>query len=663
MVTSVNKPKILFVSGNELPKKLAAQEGSLSLTPGNVSEHLGYIGSSINQVKRSLDKVINEQRPEALVIANDGTRFTQRAKEFAQLYGIPFNEADDFLSEQYPAEKLKQIDNKTYSERLNADPPVLAEYQHPDMKDGEKIRASVFSDVHLSNLFEGVVNNAKTSSKFADRIRLLNKSVQRADNKAREELLILNGDFLDYTYSYSWKHAELPTNKFGQIKDIDKLKAVNKDLAQEIHGDVFAELRNFLKASDNSKILYMLGNHDDVLKISPELRESLLDVMTKEITEDGRTKEIPGARNRIIFADSAKINQLGLHVEHGHRIDEECFSNDGGPAGGDWLSYIIGNVCKKLNERLETIQNDYQKQNAEKITNVKQVLDMLEDRTSMQWLKDNYAQNFGEEILNSIDVNNKAQTRKNLRYLLFKLELPMKRVKSFMKDVQKVSYIRSTSLFTHYLMGLQKKVRENKKIPVDAQQQILADQKDEFYKGLDEAFNLIKGDFASLLKKSQYFSGLYNALLQIALLNNPVARGVMKSFIKYKYNKAHTNKMQLEEAIKIADKDPKTVATINGHTHIFGNPNVLVRIGDKMKRIFAFNSGTFIPFKPGFAFKDPRTDKKSIKFGAQENYHSGWQLSADTNPDQDKVKVKARSAAKSVNYSFRKSEGVLGQAA
>lgn len=242
---------------------------------------------------------------------------------------------------------LAPVDRET---RIEASPDLFKsiELKHPEGT--KKVRVMSFSDVHTSTLNDELPAKDHTI-KFINELRKINQTVAKSDEKARHDVLVLNGDIIDFLESYVWDYKKLPTNHFGVIRDQEKLLKLLEKIANA-EPALFEELGKFLTNSKNSEIVYLPGNHDHIMKIFPLLREAFSQLIIK-----GN----PELRNRIRFADELKVPSLGLHIEHGHRIDKYDYSKNGEPNYGDYLSLVKVNVIRNIYDRLEELKTKFDK--------------------------------------------------------------------------------------------------------------------------------------------------------------------------------------------------------------------------------------------------------------------------------------------------------------
>ncbi len=199
-----------------------------------------------------------------------------------------------------------------------------------------RLKAYIVSDVHLNNdPYDKHSNKENPERKnFQKFLTELNINFSPDD----QIVLILNGDIFDITGS--WYNSVLPWDD-----DKEKVENILKDLVLEIIENnqlIIYELRQFLK-HPLSRIVYVIGNHDDLLGGYPSAQELIRDKLLNEIPKDLRKNK------HIDFVKSFEYPELGLYVEHGHRFDPfNTSSNNHEPTLGDVINILIVNRFVEL---------------------------------------------------------------------------------------------------------------------------------------------------------------------------------------------------------------------------------------------------------------------------------------------------------------------------
>lgn len=191
------------------------------------------------------------------------------------------------------------------------------------------------SDVHLNNHKYDKNNWAENPERKIFREFLSNRiSRIQSDEKF---VLILNGDILDVTGS--WFNFPVPWDE-----DTSMVEKLLHEIILEIiqnNLDIFFEFRQILKNS-NAEIVYVIGNHDGLLEVYPSAQE----LIKNKLFEGLSLSE----QERFYFATSFEYKELGLYVEHGHRLDPyNLYDSKQKPPLGDVVNILI------VNKFIETV--------------------------------------------------------------------------------------------------------------------------------------------------------------------------------------------------------------------------------------------------------------------------------------------------------------------
>lgn len=193
-----------------------------------------------------------------------------------------------------------------------------------------KLTLYVVSDVHLNNHKYDKNDFAENPERKIFR-EFLSRVIDEFES-GEQILLVLNGDIFDITSS--WFNSLMPWEENANIEELVckvVLEIINNNL------DVFHELREILKRG-SSKIVYVIGNHDGLLEIYPNaqklIKNKLLEGLSSELTES----------NPIKFVNCYENKELGLYVEHGHRLDpHNLYDSTQKPPLGDVINILIVN--------------------------------------------------------------------------------------------------------------------------------------------------------------------------------------------------------------------------------------------------------------------------------------------------------------------------------
>ena len=191
------------------------------------------------------------------------------------------------------------------------------------------------SDVHLNNHSYDKNNWAENPERKIFREFLSNViSKIQPDEKF---LLILNGDIFDITGS--WFTLPLPWDD-----DLESVEKLLHDVILEIiqnNLDIFHELRQIFK-NPNAEIIYVIGNHDGLLEVYPSAQK----LIKNKLLEGFSLAD----QERFSFVTSFEYKELGLYVEHGHRLDPyNLYDSKQKPPLGDVVNVLI------VNKLIETV--------------------------------------------------------------------------------------------------------------------------------------------------------------------------------------------------------------------------------------------------------------------------------------------------------------------
>jgi len=297
----------------------------------------------------AIDKLFRAFQPDALHILTPESSLGQRVKKYADRNGIRYtsSKAGDV---NISREALIPLDNQSFSSKQIANPLVHNSYEFINKQKLDRIRLASFSDVHISTIANDLPKGNHSENFLIDLKAFVSKS-ERSQNKSRQDLLTLNGDFFDLLESYIWDYGELPVKKEGRLVDPEKVvQLFEKMLGQNQR--IISQFTKYLQSSPDAKLIYVIGNHDFLFKLSPTLREMFQRACLPNADEAER-------KQKIIFTDDLKVEDLGLHIEHGHRLDKYDYSSNGDVCWGDWLAYIKIQVIKNIIKRLEGLKSKY----------------------------------------------------------------------------------------------------------------------------------------------------------------------------------------------------------------------------------------------------------------------------------------------------------------
>ncbi len=217
----------------------------------------------------------------------------------------------------------------------------MAESEQTSCHISKFLKIHVVSDVHLNDKYydKNVFAENPEKKHFREFLTSLNKSYAVND----QVILILNGDILDVTSC--WNESTLPWDT-----NTEKVEAILKNIITRIIENNIAIIEEFKQLLKHplSKIVYVIGNHDNLIgqyKVAQEL-----------ITEKLFEELIPEMKNdRISFVNSYEYPELGLYLEHGHRFDPLNTSDNHQPCFGDVISILMVNhSVEEIITRLKT---------------------------------------------------------------------------------------------------------------------------------------------------------------------------------------------------------------------------------------------------------------------------------------------------------------------
>ena len=202
-------------------------------------------------------------------------------------------------------------------------------------EDFDCLKAFIVSDVHLNNHPYNMERETENPRRRNFRLFLtqLNREIRPSD----KALLILNGDILDITGS--WVDSPMPW-------DSDR-KAVEKALQRlllailENNLAMIVEIRKFLR-NPFSEVIYVFGNHDGLLQHYPSAQTVIRNFIAMHVPghPDHGSESM---HHRIRFVERFVSEELGLYVEHGHRLDPFNRSAVIQPPLGDVINVLIVN--------------------------------------------------------------------------------------------------------------------------------------------------------------------------------------------------------------------------------------------------------------------------------------------------------------------------------
>jgi UDP-2,3-diacylglucosamine pyrophosphatase LpxH len=205
----------------------------------------------------------------------------------------------------------------------------------------ESQRTLIIGDTHLNGF-----NGNDHSRHLAEHLN--RNCLPRIENspKDQEELIILNGDFYDFSETFIWQHEKVP---YGHNDEANNLETFN--LIRDSNREVTNELNNILQSNPNTKLVFVFGNHDHLMLVDNKLREEFQQQFLPDATTEERNQ-------RILFTKSLRLPLLKTQIEHGHRIDKFDYSEANEANMGDYLSYVkmmvIKNIVKRLNDITDT---------------------------------------------------------------------------------------------------------------------------------------------------------------------------------------------------------------------------------------------------------------------------------------------------------------------
>lgn len=194
------------------------------------------------------------------------------------------------------------------------------------------LKIHIVSDVHLNDkIYDKKLHRENPEKKyFREYLSSLNKN-QKINDQA---ILILNGDIFDITSC--WHDFTLPWDY-----DKEKVVLILKEILTKIienNTAVINELKLFL-ANPLNKIVYVIGNHDSALGQHTTAQAIISDVLLADSSS---------SNDQLSFVDSYEYPELGLYVEHGHRLDPLNASKGGEPCFGEVINIMVINHSVEL---------------------------------------------------------------------------------------------------------------------------------------------------------------------------------------------------------------------------------------------------------------------------------------------------------------------------
>ena len=230
---------------------------------------------------------------------------------------------------------------------LSGIPQLL--YVYP-MKGTKVLYAASLSDEHLHSIgFEyGIKPDREV---LISQIKQLTQIAKQ--NPSNEVILFINGDFLDYLESYIWEYKDMP-NHFTRDDSGRSVELTKKILAA--NDGVIESLKDFLRASDRTRIVATIGNHDRRLQYDKNLPSLVQEALLPSASWTERDE-------RIMFTSLRAIcPELELYVEHGDRLDSCDYTNGlDDPSKSTWgdnLSYVTINLLKRQAEEIDQLREE-----------------------------------------------------------------------------------------------------------------------------------------------------------------------------------------------------------------------------------------------------------------------------------------------------------------
>lgn len=195
---------------------------------------------------------------------------------------------------------------------------------------------TLVSDTHLDNH----INSNRIHFRKWLATDLIEKEIEQTEKK-EEIVLVILGDGIDFTAS--WLADFMPYDKKANISDASMVQKVITEIVSN-NLTIFEELKRFLQESENTRIVYVVGNHDNVLLLD----ESFTDILSKAILPT----DTNSGNGRLTFARQVEIPVLGLYAEHGHRFDSFNYSPIDGFNTGDWVIIKTNILFSKITDKV-----------------------------------------------------------------------------------------------------------------------------------------------------------------------------------------------------------------------------------------------------------------------------------------------------------------------
>ncbi len=216
-------------------------------------------------------------------------------------------------------------------------------------------RVQVFSDLHLRLPFLHAIELDKGNrpqSHDKDKFHLL-KYLRKLNQEARQgalesdrsEVLVFNGDSFEITGSAAiYGEGHVPYKVNGELVN-EKLTNKVLDEILKSNQDLIKELAEFLGYSDNHKIVFIRGNHDNFIWRSKQAQSQI------------RTALGLGADSKkLIFTSELKIPEMKFYARHGQDLDRFNQSDSEGLNAGDLITYLAHKFTKQTMSAIQKLK-------------------------------------------------------------------------------------------------------------------------------------------------------------------------------------------------------------------------------------------------------------------------------------------------------------------
>lgn len=246
----------------------------------------------------------------------------------------------------------------------------------PSAAPPRNILCYILSDIHLRvpiGYETRTRNNNVDENSFDKEHHMLAFLERLADemNDDQDLLLILNGDIFDI--NGSWFQSPVPWDE-QRTKTVEAhLHSVVQNIVDANHAIIEAWAR--LLTHPNTRLVYIIGNHDYLLGTYPSGQERIIKALETITPRDAHI------RQKVMFTHTYQHPQLKLYAEHGHVLDPfNYISQPGIPPLGEVINVsVINQLPVNLAHTLN--QQGYSQSNIRNITHRLEQMEFLRPLT------------------------------------------------------------------------------------------------------------------------------------------------------------------------------------------------------------------------------------------------------------------------------------------